>query len=391
MQHMTRDDVISKYTGRLRQRYEKAKIDLNDHPLQRSDGRINCFMKVEKFNKATLQTKPPRVIQGRDPKYNLEIMRFLRPVEHWFYRNDAIFKGKNLEQRAETIARYLGEFDSPHVYSIDCSKCDAHLHTRILQLEHAIYLKCHNNHPKLQQMCAWQLENHGRTPNGCEYTTKGRRASGDFNTGLGNSIICYAVLKSILKRLGYKYRIGCDGDDCFFVVGRSLTQIELGGIRQSYLDIGLEITLDVPEFPEALVHCQTSLINTPVPIMVRRPWDTISKCLTSQKYFENTQTMNGFLNQMAMCELSLHRGVPVMQDFFKYILRHTKPTCNKRFDDEFSYRVKLASQMAAKDQDITIEARISFENAFGFDVEEQRMWERRFETEDVLNLATILV
>lgn len=378
VQPLTRAQVISKYTGKMRARYEAAAESLAKNPVEKKDARIDCFLKVEKFPKETLKNKAPRVIQGRKPRYNLEIMRFLRPIEHWFYSKKEILKGKNLEQRAQAVIDCLEEFSNPTVYQIDCSKCDAHTHQHALRLEHNIYKKSALNHPKLNAMLDQQLHNVGYTPHGWKYTTEGRRASGDFNTGLGTSIICRSLLKACIRTLGLNAKFLCDGDDCVLITEGDLPRNVLDRIPQFYLECGYEITLEKADYVEKLIHCQTALIMTPTPIMVRKPWDTISKAMVSQKYFVDPDTGSAYLNQLSMCELALHRGVPVMQAFFEMVMKGTRGRKNRDFSDEFQHRYKLASALCDKRQDITLEARISFELAFGIDIAQQHAMEKEF-------------
>ncbi|APG76556.1 hypothetical protein 2 [Hubei tombus-like virus 11] len=375
---LTRQQVILKYTGAKRTRYEKAAISLMTKPLNKRDSYIDCFLKVEKMPHETLKIKAPRVIQGRSPRYNLELMRYLRPIEHWFYQKPEILKTNSLEQRALKIQQLLDKHDNPTVYQIDCSKCDAHTTHHVLRLEHNIYKKASRNDAKCSQMLDWQLLNVGFTPNGWTYKTTGRRASGDFNTGLGTSIICRSLLKGCIKYHRLRASFVCDGDDCMLITSGKLTRAQIEQVRYYYLQCGYEITLDECENYEEAIHCQTALIKTPTPIMVRKPWDTISKCMVSQKYFTDSKTASAFLHQMATCELSIHRGVPIMQSFFRMILRSTKPN-NRNYSDEFQHRLVLVKQLCDNRQDITTEARISFELSFKVDIATQYYWEEVFD------------
>lgn len=376
--------ILAGMKGKLLTRYTNAFESLKSEPVCRRDSYLNCFIKTEKFAKATLSEKPARVIQGRDPRYNLTLMKYLKAVEHWFYAKPYVVKGKNLEQRATFLKEQLSVFAKPCVYMIDNSKHDAHCSTPVLKLEHKIYNKAFRYTPELVQLLLWQLENKGKTPNGWAYSTKGRRASGDFNTGLGNTIICCALLKAAAKTLRVRYRMASDGDDCYLITGSPLSALQLRQLRQFYLDCGFEITLTSSE-PEQLIHCQSSLIETPVPIMVRKPWDTISKSLASQKYFTTRETTLAYLRQVGMCELSLGRGVPIMQSFAKYLLRCTEQAKTIVVDEDL-HRFLVSRAVAGKEQTVTVDARLSFEAAFGIDMCEQRKWEEVFDHEDILGL-----
>jgi hypothetical protein len=79
------------------------------------DARVKAFVKGEKW--AKYKVFKPRVIMGRDPRYNLELATYLRPIEHAFYaqfrgwgrqfytRTRLVGKGLNPCQRALLIKR----------------------------------------------------------------------------------------------------------------------------------------------------------------------------------------------------------------------------------------------------------------------------------------------
>lgn len=380
---MKLDKIVAKYSGALRKRYEQALESLKYQDCTRADSYISAFLKIEKFHQEILESKPPRVIQGRQPRYNLALMSFLRPFEHWYYsQSKHVVKGKNLEERAASIKEMLDRYPHAHtVKNIDCSKFDSHVSIPALQAEHSCYLTMHNNDPELRRLLSFQLHNKGTTPHGYKYSTQGRRASGDFNTGLGNTIICEHLMKSYIRTRNLDADFRLDGDDLIFVTN---TPIDVVDMREHYMQCGFEITVE-EQLKEAAVHCQTSLIETKPPIMVRRPHDVISKGLTSQKYLFDKKTANGFLNQLGQCELSLNRGVPVLQAYAQMLVRLTTPNRKRDFSDEFTFRRKQASALGKSDfQEVTPDARVSFELAFGICIAKQRMLERVFERLQVL-------
>jgi hypothetical protein len=362
--------VVNHFSGTMKLRYQTAMETLHEEPLHKGDAHINCFLKSEKFSREVLKTKPPRVIQGRHPRYNLVLMTYLRNIEHWFYLKKEVLKGRNLEQRALRIREMLNKYNDPYAYSIDCSKFDSHVHASTLHLEHAIYLKAYYNAPTLRRLLAWQTTNEGKTPSGWSYSTLGRRASGDFNTGLGNTIICWALMKAIIKLFQINGDFVTDGDDLCLITSGPLSDQSKTLMREFYLQNGFEITLDEYESADQLIHCQCGLIETEPPIMVRRPWDVISKSLTSQKYLFDKETARDYLYSVAKCELALNRGVPVLQEFASSILR-LFPGRKRLLTDEFAYRSKQASKLTSQTMEITREARLSFENVFNIDIEQQ--------------------
>jgi len=76
-----------------------------------------------------------------------------------------------------------------------------------------------------------------------------------------------------------------------------------------------------------------------------------------------------------MCELSLSRGVPILQTFCLKALNHLRPRVRRRHVREHAFRDALclgswfASEGDAKP--VSLEARLSFEAAFGVSADEQ--------------------
>lgn len=72
---------IANYSGRKRNKYTKAMLDLAVNPLRRSDSYIAAFIKSEKI----FELKDPRLIQARNARYNYELGNYLKPIEHYLY------------------------------------------------------------------------------------------------------------------------------------------------------------------------------------------------------------------------------------------------------------------------------------------------------------------
>lgn len=236
----------------------------------------------------------------------------------------------------------------------------------------------HNNDPKLRQLLNLQLNNIGNTHH-FRYTTEGRRASGEVNTGCGNTLIVLMVCRAYARSRGLNMKFYLDGDD---VIVCSETKLDSDDVHRYHLNLGLEVTMQVQD-EDALVHCQTTPIMTDPPIMVRRPWDTISKGLTSQKYLWDEKTSYHYLGQLGRCELALHRGVPVMQSYCQMLIRvsdqHSAPS-KRDYSDEFTFRRKQALKLGCRSpMEVTPDARVSFELAFGIVSDEQRLLESMFD------------
>jgi hypothetical protein len=200
--------VISSYrVSRLRARYEAAEASiLLDGPPTRLDAKVSAFVKGEKLS--NYKVDKPRIIMGRDPRYNLELATFLKPLEHAVYaafrgwrrmytRTRLIGKGLSGEQRASLLRRKMLSHPEMVCFEVDCKSFESHLVLEMLREEHGIYSALMPN-DRLKELLSWQEQFSGRFRSGVKFRAKGVRASGDFNTGLGNTLImCCLVLLSL--------------------------------------------------------------------------------------------------------------------------------------------------------------------------------------------------
>jgi hypothetical protein len=113
--------------------------------------------------------------------------------------------------------------------------------------------------------------------------------------------------------------------------------------------------------------------------MVREYHRVLSGAFSSHIYLREPVFAREWLVGVSMCELSLARGVPILQSFFVSALRTLGPVRRVR---EFPHRdsLSLGAWFATEDDTlpVTAEARLSFETAFGVFPEEQERLERSF-------------
>ncbi|APG76592.1 hypothetical protein 3 [Wenling tombus-like virus 3] len=205
--------------------YRTAYKSLINKPLEYSDSFVSMFVKDEKVPNIA---KPPRAIQYRSARYNLELGRFLIPVEDCYGSGcfspvgERVFsKGLNRASLSILFSKVLSKFKDPVVIENDYSRYDSRINRALLMTEHAFYLELFGLHRKLAKLLNWQLNNRGRHRDGVKYRTKGRRMSGDYNTGLGNSILNLLILRMWMFESGIeKYHLIVDGDDSLLVIER---------------------------------------------------------------------------------------------------------------------------------------------------------------------------
>ncbi len=73
------------YRGRRRTIYQNAADSLLTRSISQRDAKVKAFVKAEFINSDEKPDPDPRVISPRDPRYNVEVGKYLRPIEHRIY------------------------------------------------------------------------------------------------------------------------------------------------------------------------------------------------------------------------------------------------------------------------------------------------------------------
>jgi len=144
LESMPVNDVVASYKqARLRVRYETAALSLlEDGPATPRDAVVKAFVKGEKLVRH--KVNKPRVIMGRDPRYNLELATYLKPLEHVLYgqlrgfgkmftRTRLIGKGLNGPERARMIRKKLYSRQGLVAVEIDGVSFESHFCKEVLR------------------------------------------------------------------------------------------------------------------------------------------------------------------------------------------------------------------------------------------------------------------
>lgn len=371
LQPVDQQVVIDHASGTKKKLLEGARESLKIKAISEDDAKVKMFLKDDKYH--TPDFKSPRCIQYRNKRYCLLLAQYLIPVESMVYKwtdnsGAPIFaKARNLIQRGSDIEAKMGHFRDPVAISLDHSKFDAHCNGKLLRLEHWFYNQCFDNDPLLRKLLSWQLVNRGATKNGTTYETRYTRMSGDQNTGLGNSIINYAMTMALIRSHGIEACYYIDGDDFIIFVERGdAYKVD----PKWYEQFGMVTKLDCStSCIEEIEFCQTrpvfngigyTMVRNPTRMLSRTPWVVGDK---HPRYVKN------FLTSLGMCMLSLGMGLPVEQFVGyklaqlggKYIESPLHYSANKMFMRPKRARVIVPS----------MDTRLSYERAWGIPIGEQ--------------------
>jgi len=207
---ITISEFLSTKKGRLGARYNKAYNDLYNNRYDLRDiSRMSAFIKTEKYND---DTKSPRFIMGRDPRFNILYALFTTPMEEAFTKLPQVAKGKNFLQRGEQFSKLVGGWYLEN----DFSKFEGSQRIEVLAYELRLFAKLlpPNEFEKFRAVWLEKLLKRGYTKNGIKFDFLGCRGSGDMDTGLGNTLLNYITMKYFLVKNGVPpNRFIVDGDD----------------------------------------------------------------------------------------------------------------------------------------------------------------------------------
>lgn len=397
--HDTRplDELPLHYFGAKRTKYMQTVDDLKMYPTVPKDAHIKAFIKAEKTNYDAKENPDPRMIQARSMRYNCAVAQYLKPIEESIYRRlkspytnlRYVGKGLNQHERASLLVKKLEHFKRPVVVSLDASRFDQHVHVEQLRIEHMVYTMC-NRDPEFARLLRMQLNNVCYTSNGIKYQTVGKRMSGDMNTACGNCLLMVIMVVTVMKQLGiHAFDLLDDGDDCLLIMeAQQLRRFEQR-CHPMFLEFGHEIKVEnVAYHINDVEWCQCKPIEyLPGKWKFSRKFDkVISTTMTGVKHWsQSLKHRKAYVNTLGHCELILSLGVPVLQEFAIAMMRnaHTDELVAIEENDSVTYRTyrelrhfRLDKITKIEPKPITVEARISFERAFGVPIDLQYTYER---------------
>lgn len=388
---ITREQFVGMYVGRRRSVYERAVKSLEERELDARDfGVEKAFVKAEKINFSAKPDPAPRVIQPRNPRYNVEVGRFLKSLEHTTYSAIAkvyggptVMKGLSAEGVAQAMADMWAEFPEPVAIGLDASRFDQHVRAEMLKWEHTVYTRCYTkaDRDRLRWLLSGQIYNSGYMQ--CDdgrlyYEVDGSRMSGDMNTALGNCLIMCALIWTFAKERGVRVRLANNGDDCVIICSRRDEVRVTQGIAEWFLTYGFKMKVEAPVYKfEHIEFCQAHPVTDGTTwVMVRNPFTTLSKdALCVNRDFAHGPAAQKWLYAVGECGLSMVGGIPVVQEQYCAFLRMGSPGLGANSVITETGMAFMARGMHRRKSEPTVEARVSFWEAFGVSPTQQVNYE----------------
>lgn len=425
----TPEEVVETRAPAKKATYQRAFDSLLVHPVNKKDSYVQAFIKHEKGpayqnNHDPTQHKPSRLIQHRHERYCARLAQFLGPVEHALYQlrwhGTAIF-GKSLNQY-QTADEIVGANQpGTRYFMLDHSSFDAHVSGHLLELEHRLYLWLYKNDRDLMQLLDWQktnrvhlvgglrfdtmdiqkllrkwvytrrgveiirpkcpprtraiIQRYFANPEDAEFTWPGRM-SGDFNTGLGNSIINCLVLYAFAYRNGLhrdpRYRFCVNGDDCWGTIPLSFKMPDY----TQFQDWGMTTKLEGEAYyPEGVKYCQAAPVRTSEGWMMVRDYRRVLNRLpyTIRRY--TGKAWDEYARGVADCEIALGLGIPILDSIARSLDDQFADVRRRIIDrgDEYGYAMAMK---AKRNRVMTEEVRTSYALAYDISPDDQIAIER---------------
>lgn len=379
-------DIARNYVGGKRRMYMRAAELIDQVGWRDTWANVSMFVKPDKYPEGAISTKAPRAIQYRHPAYNLLVGKYLHVYEHALYTHPDgvsqtpwLAKGKNQQQRAQILLDKIACFKDPLFVCLDHSRFDSTIGPELLVIEQLVYWRQFKS-KFLRFLLRKQLNNKGYSKSGIKYFVKGTRMSGDYNTGLGNSIINYLCLRSWLKNANARGEIFLDGDDSIVIVeAADFSKLDMNHFSRFGFKTKMGTTRDVTQ----VEFCQSRLLPSG-PVMARNPFRALSHLAVSIKGYP-AKTWPRIQQARGMCEALGSSGVPILEAYGKALMCGVKPL----FDDQ-DYQKWLVARTTEK-REITDEVRLEFYNAWGIDPYSQELIEESFSDPQLLSVLQLRV
>jgi hypothetical protein len=404
---LTDEQFVDCYKGRKKATYQRAIESLRIKSVCRQDAMLTTFVKGERYDMEAKPDPTPRVIQPRDPRYNVEVGRYLKPMEHPLYQAiDRVFgyttvtKGMNMVQVAQLIRDHWDSFDDPVAVLADANRFDQHVHETALRWEHSVYLGAvsPNDRTVLGRLLSWQLVNIARARCGdgsLKYKVRGRRMSGDMNTAMGNVLIMTGLVWQYVRSRNVRIRLVNNGDDSVFIMERKDLHLFLDGLEAWFLEMGFSMAVSPPISDIMQVKfCQAHPIFDGVDwIMTRDPRVALAKDCHSLVAWDRPGTQRAWCAAVANSGKALAGNLPIYSSFYQHLLRgsdgakahgdHPGLECGMWFE---ARRMGDVARSFAKP---SAESRLSFWRAFGITPGEQACIERYYDGLPTMNYSLV--
>lgn len=385
-------------TSRQKKVYQRALSDIRaGRTTVEQDAELSVFVKYEKTDRTSKVDPVPRIISPRDPKFNIRVGRYLRPLEHRIFKSiaklfghETVIKGMNAVKSAAVMREKWEMFRHPVAVGLDASRFDQHVSLDALRWEHAIYLECFRtkkHRERLSRLLKCQEVNQctGHVPDGVvKYSISGTRMSGDMNTSLGNCLLMCMMIHAYSAERCVVTQLANNGDDCVVFMEREDLERFMEGLDTWFLEMGFNMAVEAPVYEFGCVEfCQTKPVFDGLDwIMCRNPHTAIVKDSVMLKNWDGPGLFRGWLDAVGTGGVAMTGRIPVFQELYAAYIRsgNRRPVPMDLLP--WSFR-QLKAGVNREYGTVHPACRAAFYDSFGITPDEQVCLERYYSQLDV--------
>jgi hypothetical protein len=391
---ISEDKFLSFYGGSKLACYTRAVESLHKKRYEARDSWVKVFTKDEYMKTGGA----PRAIQPRSPRFNVMLGRHLKHIEHKIYdaidevfdpsgQHRTVAKGMNMIERGNTIAAMWARVSNPVAVGLDASRFDQHINRLLMAHEHSTYHQFAvgkgKDLPSLAYLLSKQLRNHGvywGKDGTIKYVVEDCRMSGDMNTSSGAVIIMTSLVYAFIEFKGLEGRVQLlnDGDDCVFIMDRSVKEHFCQGLQEWFSEMGITMEFDgVYESLEKIEFCQARPVWTEEHgyRLCPRPSKRLYSDVISTKELRFKKIYERQLGAIAGCGLAGSGGSPIFQSFYQWLGSGANPWIPEEGSIYYKFRQELIDGVNTKCREPTVRERVSFYLAFDISPAAQEMLE----------------
>jgi hypothetical protein len=179
-----------------------------------------------------------------------------------------------------------------------------------------------------------------------------------------------------------------DGDDALLIMEANELERVLAQIKEIFLTYGMVLKCENVAYnlPQVL-FCQSNPIEvTPGSyVFVRNPSNVMSKALTGMRHWDNATYRRRAMATIGRCELALHVGVPVLQEYALALIRNGDAVFDLKYVSVGFHYLSASQNLNCEPQPVQLCARLSFQEAFGITIAEQIWMETKLSTWTISN------
>lgn len=289
------------------------------------NSRISAFVKNERYFE---EGKSPRMIMGRDPKFNIIYARFIARLEDAFFKLPQVANACDYAKCGDKFSDLFNRCSS--MFENDMSKFEATQRQLLITLEYMVYrevLTClsPSEIDAFDTVFASKCVKPVVTGAGVKAAFMWCRGSGDLDTSVGNGIINYITTMYFMITNFCPNGVNCDFDACgcyfdsFVLKGDdSYGCAPHSKLENVYAWFGLDAKLIYRADARDVEFCSGHFIR-----MQSGKWyyvQKLRKLVTSVSTCINSDIIkNGwlghYLKSLGMMYKVLYRDVPVYEDF----------------------------------------------------------------------------